>query len=145
MSAGGRAQAVDALTPLGRGQALLVTGGRRAGKTALVLDAVLAQARSDVRCVYAAVGQGCAGRAGGRLIRRPGAARVYKGMRWAAWACAVPRVRGCCCWQTRLFHNPRHTGCWVSNKDILTAWHMLWRAGRKSWMQTWPCCGAEAR
>ncbi len=58
MSAGGRAQAVDALTPLGRGQALLVTGGRRA--------AVLAQARSDVRCVYAAVGQGCAGRAGCR-------------------------------------------------------------------------------
>ena len=52
-------QAVDALTPLGRGQALLVTGARRAGKTALVLDAVLAQARSNVRCIVAAVGQRC--------------------------------------------------------------------------------------
>lgn len=53
-------QAVDALTPLGRGQAQLVTGARGAGKTALVLDAVLAQARSDVRCVFASVGHRCA-------------------------------------------------------------------------------------
>ena len=55
----GRAQAVDALTPLGRGQVQLVTGVRGAGKTALVLDAVLAQQRSSVRCIYAAVGQRC--------------------------------------------------------------------------------------
>ncbi|KAK9824846.1 hypothetical protein WJX81_006563 [Elliptochloris bilobata] len=50
-------KAVDALTPLGRGQALLVTGARGSGKSALVLDAVLAQARSNVQCIYAAVGQ----------------------------------------------------------------------------------------
>ena len=53
-------QAVDALTPLGRGQAQLVTGARGAGKTALVLDAVLAQARTDVRCIFASVGHRCA-------------------------------------------------------------------------------------
>ena len=55
-------QAMDALTPLGRGQAQLVTGARGAGKTALVLDAVLAQARSGVRCIFAAVGHRCAAR-----------------------------------------------------------------------------------
>lgn len=45
------------LTPLGRGQALLVTGMRQSGKTSLVLDAILGQYRSGVRCIYAAIGQ----------------------------------------------------------------------------------------
>ncbi|KAK9915373.1 hypothetical protein WJX75_008150 [Coccomyxa subellipsoidea] len=50
-------KALDVLTPLGRGQALLVTGVRHTGKTALVLDAILGQYRSGVRCIYAAIGQ----------------------------------------------------------------------------------------
>lgn len=50
-------QALDMLTPLGRGQALLVTGMQQSGKTSLVLDAVLGQYRSGVRCIYAAIGQ----------------------------------------------------------------------------------------
>ncbi len=50
-------QALDVLTPLGRGQALLVTGLRQTGKTSLVLDAILGQYRSGVRCIYAAIGQ----------------------------------------------------------------------------------------
>ena len=53
-------QALDALTPLGRGQTLLVTGEPRSGKSALVLDAILGQYRSGVRCIYAAIGQRCA-------------------------------------------------------------------------------------
>ena len=48
---------MDALTPLGRGQALLVTGAAGSGKTSLVLDALLGQRGTAVRCVYAAVGQ----------------------------------------------------------------------------------------
>lgn len=52
-------QALDILTPLGRGQALLVTGMRGAGKTSLVLDAILGQYKSGVRCIYAAIGQRC--------------------------------------------------------------------------------------
>ncbi|CAL8468619.1 g8159 [Coccomyxa elongata] len=50
-------KALDMLTPLGRGQALLVTGMRQSGKTSLVLDAILGQYRSGVRCIYAAIGQ----------------------------------------------------------------------------------------
>ncbi|KAK9829697.1 hypothetical protein WJX72_007407 [[Myrmecia] bisecta] len=49
-------KAVDALTPLGRGQALMVTGLPGTGKTSLAVDAVLGQRRSGVRCFYAAVG-----------------------------------------------------------------------------------------
>jgi len=52
-------QALDALTPLGRGQALLVTGEQHSGKSSAVLDAILGQYGSGVRCIYAAIGQRC--------------------------------------------------------------------------------------
>ena len=50
-------QAVDALTPLGRGQALMVNGPRASGKTSLALDCILAQRLQGIRCVYAAINQ----------------------------------------------------------------------------------------
>jgi len=49
--------AVDAMIPLGRGQRELVIGDRSTGKTAVAVDAVVAQRDSDVVCVYAAIGQ----------------------------------------------------------------------------------------
>ena len=49
-------QAVDILTPLGRGQAQLLTGPPGAGKSAAALDAVLGQASTGVRCVMAVLG-----------------------------------------------------------------------------------------
>ena len=48
---------VDAMFPIGRGQRELIIGDRATGKTALAVDAMLAQRQSDVRCVYVAVGQ----------------------------------------------------------------------------------------
>jgi F-type H+-transporting ATPase subunit alpha len=48
---------LDALLPLGRGQRELVLGDRATGKTALALDAILAQRTTGVACVYAAIGQ----------------------------------------------------------------------------------------
>ena len=48
---------VDALVPIGRGQRELILGDRQTGKTTLAVDAILAQADSDVLCVYVAVGQ----------------------------------------------------------------------------------------
>jgi F-type H+-transporting ATPase subunit alpha len=47
---------IDALLPLGRGQRELILGDRSTGKTALALDAVLAQRGTEVLCVYAAIG-----------------------------------------------------------------------------------------
>lgn len=57
---------VDALLPLGRGQRELIIGDRSTGKTAVALDAILNQRRSDVICVYVAIGQRAS--AVGRLI-----------------------------------------------------------------------------
>ena len=48
---------IDTLLPLGRGQRELILGDRATGKTAIALDAILAQRDSDVVCVYAAIGQ----------------------------------------------------------------------------------------
>ncbi len=48
---------VDALFPLGRGQRELIIGDRGTGKTALAVDALLAQRDSPLLCVYAAIGQ----------------------------------------------------------------------------------------
>ena len=43
--------AIDALTPVGRGQSMMLFGESGTGKSSMVLDAVLAQATSDVHCV----------------------------------------------------------------------------------------------
>lgn len=49
--------AVDALFPLGRGQRELIIGDRGTGKTAIAVDALLAQRDSELVCVYVSVGQ----------------------------------------------------------------------------------------
>jgi F-type H+/Na+-transporting ATPase subunit alpha len=48
---------IDALLPLGRGQRELIIGDRATGKTAIALDAILAQRETGVLCIYAAIGQ----------------------------------------------------------------------------------------
>jgi F-type H+-transporting ATPase subunit alpha len=50
-------KAVDAMTPVGRGQRELIIGDRQVGKTAVCLDAILAQKGGDVHCFYVAIGQ----------------------------------------------------------------------------------------
>ena len=50
-------KAIDAMTPIGRGQRELIIGDRQTGKTAVCVDAILAQKDSDVHCIYVAVGQ----------------------------------------------------------------------------------------
>ncbi len=51
------AKAVDAMTPVGRGQRELIIGDRQIGKTALCIDAIIAQKNTDVHCIYVAIGQ----------------------------------------------------------------------------------------
>ena len=50
-------KAIEAMTPIGRGQRELVSGDRQTGKTAICIDAILAQKNSDVHCFYVAIGQ----------------------------------------------------------------------------------------
>ena len=57
--------AIDAMTPIGRGQRELIIGDRQTGKTAIAIDAIIAQRDNwtggdpakQVRCIYVAVGQ----------------------------------------------------------------------------------------
>jgi F-type H+-transporting ATPase subunit alpha len=50
-------KSIDAMTPIGRGQRELIIGDRQIGKTAIAVDAILAQKESDVHCFYVAIGQ----------------------------------------------------------------------------------------
>jgi F-type H+-transporting ATPase subunit alpha len=50
-------KAIDAMTPIGRGQRELIIGDRQTGKTAICVDTILNQRDQDVYCVYVAIGQ----------------------------------------------------------------------------------------
>ncbi|GAA2399592.1 F0F1 ATP synthase subunit alpha [Streptomyces glaucosporus] len=58
-------KAVDAMTPIGRGQRQLIIGDRQTGKTALCVDTIINQRANwqsgdpskQVRCIYVAIGQ----------------------------------------------------------------------------------------
>jgi F-type H+-transporting ATPase subunit alpha len=50
-------KAIDAMTPIGRGQRQLIIGDRQIGKTALVVDTIINQRDTDVKCIYVAIGQ----------------------------------------------------------------------------------------
>lgn len=50
-------KAIDALTPIGRGQRELIIGDRQTGKTALAIDTIINQKGKDLFCIYVAIGQ----------------------------------------------------------------------------------------
>ena len=58
-------KAIDAMTPIGRGQRELIIGDRQTGKTAIAIDAIINQRenwatgdpKKQVKCVYVAIGQ----------------------------------------------------------------------------------------
>jgi F-type H+-transporting ATPase subunit alpha len=50
-------KAIDAMTPIGRGQRQLIIGDRKTGKTAIAVDAILNQKGTGVICVYVAIAQ----------------------------------------------------------------------------------------
>jgi F-type H+-transporting ATPase subunit alpha len=58
-------KAIDALTPIGRGQRQLIIGDRQTGKTAVAIDTIINQKeywetgdpQQQVRCIYVAIGQ----------------------------------------------------------------------------------------
>ncbi|NMC64409.1 MAG: F0F1 ATP synthase subunit alpha [SAR324 cluster bacterium] len=50
-------KAVDAMTPIGRGQRELIIGDKKTGKTAVAIDTIINQKGQDVICIYVAIGQ----------------------------------------------------------------------------------------
>ena len=78
-------KAIDAMTPIGRGQRQLIIGDRKTGKTAVCVDTILNQRKSwetgdpdkQVRCVYVAIGQKGTTIAGVRRALDEGGAMDY--------------------------------------------------------------------
>ncbi|MDQ1724190.1 MAG: F-type H+/Na+-transporting ATPase subunit alpha, partial [Frankiaceae bacterium] len=75
-------KAVDAMTPIGRGQRQLIIGDRQTGKTAVAIDAIINQRdnwlsgdpKKQVKCIYVAIGQkGSTIREIGRALEEAGA------------------------------------------------------------------------
>ena len=50
-------KAIDAMTPVGRGQRQLIIGDRKTGKTTVAIDTILNQKGQGVKCIYVAIGQ----------------------------------------------------------------------------------------
>ena len=55
-------KAIDAMTPIGRGQRQLIIGDRQTGKTAVLVDTIINQkvnqgTKDEVKCIYVAIGQ----------------------------------------------------------------------------------------
>ena len=50
-------KAIDSLIPIGRGQRELVIGDRQTGKTAVIIDTIINQKGTGVKCIYVAIGQ----------------------------------------------------------------------------------------
>jgi F-type H+-transporting ATPase subunit alpha len=50
-------KAIDAMTPIGRGQRELLIGDRKTGKTTVALDTIINQRGLGVKCIYVAIGQ----------------------------------------------------------------------------------------
>jgi F-type H+/Na+-transporting ATPase subunit alpha len=78
-------KAIDAMTPIGRGQRQLIIGDRKTGKTAVCIDTILNQRqnwesgdeRKQVRCVYVAIGQKGTTIAAVRRVLEEGGAMDY--------------------------------------------------------------------
>lgn len=50
-------KAIDTMIPIGRGQRELIIGDRQTGKTAIIIDTIINQKNSGVKCIYVAIGQ----------------------------------------------------------------------------------------
>ena len=50
-------KAIDAMTPIGRGQRELIIGDRQIGKTAICVDSIIRQKDTGIKCIYVAIGQ----------------------------------------------------------------------------------------
>jgi F-type H+-transporting ATPase subunit alpha len=50
-------KAIDAMTPIGRGQRQLILGDRQTGKSVIGVDTIINQRESGVKCIYVAIGQ----------------------------------------------------------------------------------------
>ena len=93
-------KAIDAMTPIGRGQRELIIGDRQIGKTAICVDAIIRQKDTGVKCIYVAIGQKKSTVA--QVVER---LKQYDAM---SYTCVVA---GCACDPATLQYIAAYAGC----------------------------------
>jgi F-type H+-transporting ATPase subunit alpha len=109
-------KAIDAMTPIGRGQRELIIGDRKTGKTAIAIDTIINQKEENVICVYVAIGQKESTVAGVVEALRAGGAMDYTIVVVASAADAAPLqyiapYAGCAMAEFYMYEQGRDTLC----------------------------------
>jgi F-type H+-transporting ATPase subunit alpha len=109
-------KAIDAMTPIGRGQRELIIGDRKTGKTAIALDTIINQKSENVICVYVAIGQKESTVAGIVEDLRRAGAMDYTIVVCAPSSCPAPLqfiapYAGCAMAEQMMYAHKRHTLC----------------------------------
>jgi F-type H+-transporting ATPase subunit alpha len=109
-------KAIDAMTPIGRGQRELIIGDRKTGKTAIAIDTIINQREENVICVYVAIGQKEATVAGVVEMLRQHGAMDYTIVVIASAAAAAPLqyyapYAGCAMAEYYMYEQGRDTLC----------------------------------
>ncbi len=109
-------KAIDAMTPIGRGQRELIIGDRKTGKTAIAIDTIVNQKRENVVCVYVAIGSKESTVAGIVEDLRKAGAMDYTIVVVAASSAPAPLqyvapYAGCAMAEHLMYAKKRHTLC----------------------------------
>jgi F-type H+-transporting ATPase subunit alpha len=124
-------KAIDAMTPVGRGQRELIIGDRKTGKTAIAIDAIINQKEENVVCVYVACGQmESKVRSVVEILEKTGAmaytivvvaprptrprsstSRRTRAPRWPSTSCTTRAATPCACTTTCRSRRPRTASC----------------------------------
>src|SRR5262245_48110364 len=109
-------KAIDAMTPIGRGQRELIIGDRKTGKTMIALDTILNQKSENVVCVYVAIGSKESTVAGIVEDLRRAGAMDYTIVVVAASSAPAPLqyiapYSGCAMAEHLMYEHKRHTLC----------------------------------
>ncbi len=109
-------KAIDAMTPIGRGQRELIIGDRKTGKTAVAVDTIINQKSEDVICFYVAIGQKESTVAGVVADLERAGAMDYTTVIVAGAADPAPLqyiapYSGCTMAEHLMFNHKRHTLC----------------------------------
>ena len=109
-------KAIDAMTPIGRGQRELIIGDRKTGKTAIALDTIINQKSENVICVYVAIGQKESTVAGIVEDLRKAGAMDYTIVVVASSSAPAPLqfiapYAGCAMAEHMMYKHKRHTLC----------------------------------
>ncbi|MBO0729061.1 MAG: F0F1 ATP synthase subunit alpha [Acidimicrobiaceae bacterium] len=109
-------KAIDAMTPIGRGQRELIIGDRETGKSSIAIDAILNQKDGDVVCIYVAIGLKASTVAGVVELLREAGAMDYTVVVAATADDPAPMqyiapYAGCAMAEYFMYERNRHTLC----------------------------------